>query len=415
MAITGIITEYNPFHNGHLYQLQKIREHNGQAGIICVMSGSFTQRGEAAIADKWTRARLAVLGGADLVLELPFVFAVRSAQDFAGGGVRLLERLGIADTLAFGTEYDDIAMLQKLSDCLRDEATQAKLHERLQAGLSYAAALSTAAASQSGLPEELLREPNTILALEYLQALQRFSCQLQPLIVKRRTSHYHDTEIHACLASATAIRTELSHTVANWQLLRQAMPPASLELLKQKKEQDSLPSMEYLFRPLITRIRCMSYADLRNIYSVNEGLEYKISEAAQQSSSLRELLKNIKSKRYPQSRLQRMLLYILLAFSPASAKSFDAAGPLYARVLAFNGTGRELLRGIKEHATIPLITKTGHYLHTQQRAQGFDSLSLLQQMLAYDTWSSELYALCFKNVLPGTPDFTTSPLYIKTP
>ena len=413
MAVVGIITEYNPFHNGHLYQLQDIRRHQPDAQIICVMSGCFTQRGEAAIADKWQRARLAVLHGADLVLELPFVFAVRSAQHFATGGTALLNRLGIVNTLAFGTEYAEPERLQQLAETLESQETQQRLQELLGQGISYASALAQAAAAGQELDSsQLLKEPNTILALEYLRALTRMKSSIRPMVLKRRISHYNDSCIHASLASGRAIRAGLYRADYDTSLLSQALPPAVWTFLQQQRRTQALPDMELLFRPLLAKLLCMSTEELRQIYAIREGLEYRLLSAIQKSSSLEELLQNVKSKRYLRSGLQRLLLYILLDFSKAEAKGFDASGPLYARILAFNTTGRRLLRECRHQASIPLINKPGQYLHSSEREEGRMNLSPLQQMLAFDTLATELYSLCMPVFQAGKTDFTVSPLYL---
>jgi len=411
MKTVGIITEYNPFHNGHLHQLQEIRRREPAAQIICVMSGSFTQRGEAAILDKWQRAFLAVQNGVDLVLELPFVFSVRSAQHFAAGGVRLLDRLGLVDTLAFGTEYADPLQLQQTASLLGSSRTQERLRLFLQDGLSYPAALAQAAELTTSSAAAMTREPNTILALEYLQAIERFQASLKPLILPRKSSHYHDTVIHSSLASGTAIRAALHAADCDWQRLQPALPPAALHLL-QAKQPLNLPETDRLFLPLKALLLRMGAPELRQIYTISEGLEYKLFSSIQKSSSTKELLQNLKSKRYLQSRLQRMLLYILLDISKEIIAQFDQAGPLYARVLAFNDNGRSMLRRIHQNTALPIITKTSQYLRTRQRIEPMPEASLLLQMLALDTKASEVWGLCFSAPKSGTPDFTTSPLYL---
>lgn len=411
MAVVGIITEYNPFHNGHLHQLQDIRRQLPDAQIICVMSGCFTQRGEAAVADKWQRAQLAVLQGADLVFELPFVFAVRSAQHFAAGGTGLLQRLGIVERLAFGTEYADSEKLQCMANSLDSRETQEKLQLLLKQGISYAAAMSQAVLSDPS-DAALLREPNTILALEYLRALRHGKSTIQPMILQRQRSHSNDCSIHGSLASGRAIRSELYKPEPDTRLLSQTMPEAVWTLLRRQKGEQALPDMEFLFRPLLVKLLCMNTEELRQIYSIREGLEYRLLSAIQKSSSLEELLQNVKSKRYLQSSLQRLILYILLNLSKTETAGFDAAGPLYARILAFNTTGRQLLKECQHSASIPLINKPGKYLNSCKRDQGRSRLSAMQQMLAFDTLSTELYALCMPAFHAGKTDFNRSPLYL---
>ncbi len=187
MKTVGIVAEYNPFHNGHILQIREIRRRFPDARIVVVMSGSFTQRGSVAILDKWTRAASAVRHGVSLVLELPTVFATRSAQYFAGGGVRLLDRLGVIDVLAFGSEYDDLSLLSRLSKEIDTNETTDTLRKALREGASYAAALTGKAGSDA-----VIRHPNVILAVEYLRALKRYDSALMPLPTPRFSASHND-------------------------------------------------------------------------------------------------------------------------------------------------------------------------------------------------------------------------------
>jgi len=194
MEAVGIIAEYNPFHNGHLHHLREAKKQSGAEAAVCVMSGNFTQRGEAALLDKWQRAELAVRCGLDLVIELPLVFALRSAQDFARGGVRLLSQLPAVKSLAFGTEHADLQLLHKISAAAQATSTQLLLQENLKLGQPYAAALAHAIERQCGVSENILREPNTILSVEYLNAIKIFQSPLSPLPIERLISHYADSK-----------------------------------------------------------------------------------------------------------------------------------------------------------------------------------------------------------------------------
>ena len=201
MAV-GIIAEYNPFHNGHAHQISEIKKiYDGE--IVAVMSGSFTQRGSPAILDKFTRARLAVLGGCDLVFELPFVDAVRSAQDFARGGIRLLESLGVVDTLAFGAEITDLERLKIAAAAFDEKFFTEDLRRLMAQGISYAAAVTKILSKVTGLDEKLLRQPNTILAIEYLRGLSE---SISPLIIERVGAAYDDLTLSEKFSSASAIR-----------------------------------------------------------------------------------------------------------------------------------------------------------------------------------------------------------------
>ena len=405
MNVVGIIAEYNPFHNGHRHQIEQIRQHCPGAFCLSVMSGHFTQRGEAAVLDKWQRGAAAVENGLDLVLELPFVFSVRSAQHFASGGVRLLGRLGVVHTLAFGAETTDMSLLNHLAEeSLRPE-TQRQLRRFLGQGFSYAAALEAALPLPSDAPAELLRQPNTILALEYLKAIRRFSSSLTPLALPREGAAYHDTVIGASFPGARAVRTALCQGDSQWQ---KAVPLSLVPPLKEQ-QQRGLPKDEALFLPLLTRLLSSSPKDLRQIYGMNEGLENRFLTAARTAVSLSDLRQTIRSKRYPASRIQRMFLSLLLSLTASQMAHFDDAGPLYARVLAFNNRGRQLLHEIRRTSTIPLVTKAKSFLSA--KAPQKKSEALLCEMLRLDTLAADLWGLTLSPRRPAGLDFMTSPVY----
>lgn len=405
MDVVGIIAEYNPFHHGHRHQLEQIRQHRPGAFCLSVMSGHFTQRGEAAVLDKWQRAEAAVENGLDLVLELPFVFSVRSAQHFASGGVRLLERLGVVETLAFGAETTDTALLHRLSEEILRPETQRRLRRRMGEGLSYAAALEAAISAPSSAPPHLLRQPNTILALEYLNAIRRFSSSLTPLALPREGAAYHDTAIRTPFASASAIRAALSQGGDEWQ---NAVPKSLVPRLKER-QQRGLPRDEALFLPLLARLLSSSPTDLRQIYGMNEGLENRFLSAARTAASLLDLQQAIRSKRYPAARVQRTFLSLLLSLTASQMARFDEAGPLYARVLSFNDRGRHLLREIRKKSALPLVTKAKDFLSPKPPEE--PPKPLLLEMLRLDTLSTDLWGLTLFPRRPAGLDFTTSPSY----
>lgn len=412
MHITGIISEYNPFHNGHKYLIESHRKRLSPDGVIAVMSGSFTQRGEAAILDKWTRAAIAVQNSADLVIELPFCFAVRSAEHFARGGVSLLQRLGIVDRLCFGSECADSALLQRAALLQKMPQFGRELQIELQKGTSYAAAACTALSRLSGIDEAVLRSPNMILGMEYVKSsfdAAKHSFIFNFDIVERRAAGHNDENLHGSFASGTAIRSTVSRG-GSLKDLAKAVPPQTFSELENLKA-ENLPSAARLFLPLLKELRLARPEHLSAVYGMKEGLENRLIECARTARTMKELLDKVKSRRYPYTALQRLLLYILLGISAEQMSAFDSSGPLYARVLAFNGRGRELLRRIKKNAAVPLITKTSSFLNSRTWRQ--DNLTDAEKMLALDIAATELYALCRSVPAPFGADFTTSPVYKK--
>ncbi len=413
MDVIGVIAEYNPFHYGHAWQLRELRRRFPSTdGVIVVMSGSITQRGTPAVLDKWTRAGHAVDGGADLVLELPFVFACRSAQDFARGGVSLLMQLGVVSHLAFGTEAADIAPLERAAREIDTEKIQHRIAHGLSMGLSYAAALSSALAEQLGIEERILRTPNNILGMEYLRALHAKDADITPLALPRKTAAHGETRLRSGITSASSIRTVLERDVPSWEHIAACVLPNVLGDLR-RTHPHALPSHGELLRLLRYEILTMTDTELHSIYGISEGIENRLVRALRMAETYEELLTHASSKRYPKSRIGRLAIHLLLRLQKAQAEDFDHAGCLYIRLLAFNGRGRMLLRRIKKFSPLPIITRTAEVLSSDARARSPAKLSLLQQMLSFDTRATELRTLTLPQPHGGTcgTDFLTSPIY----
>ena len=426
MHITGIIAEYNPFHNGHQYQLEQIRKNHPDTIIAAVMSGSFLQRGTAALLDKWTRAELAVKGGCDVVFELPFAFACRSAQDFARGGVQLLARLGVIDTLAFGAECSSLTTLTAIATAIDSPAVQTQLHERISAGASYAQALTELTASEARIDASLLHTPNNILAIEYLRALKKTPA-IEPLLIPRAGASYHNINIAAPHASASAIRQLLSKaakashaaggklllpqlTAYDSKALQEALPAAGFAAIRQLNASE-LPNLDRLLVPLQALMLRTDNTALQEIAGINEGLENRLRDCLQNAATYDEVLSAAATKRYPKSRIARTLIHLLLGITQTQLAAIDDAGPLYARVLACGPCGRDLLKRIKKAESLPIITKTSAYLTSTQRAQGLAALSPLQQQLAFDTMATDLRHLAMPQIDKKRNDFQQSPRF----
>ncbi len=389
MAV-GIIAEYNPFHLGHAHQISEIKKVS-DAEIIAVMSGSFTQRGTPAILDKWTRARLAVLGGVDLVIELPFVKAVRSAQDFARGGIKILESLGVVDTLAFGAEVADLEKLKFAAAAFKEKFFTEKLHALMSQGVSYAAAVTKILAEVTGLDEKLLRQPNTILAIEYLRALPE---TISPLLIKRVGAAYDDLTLQEKFSSASAIRAAVYSEKPAWEKISEQVPDATLKALLAEK---FLVNENFLFRPIIAKLLTSRAEDLRKIYGMTEGLEFRLLNATAKNFS--ELVKVLVGRRYTASRIRRLLLYFLLNVTAEDIAELDAATCL--RILAFNERGRTLLKKI----SAPTITKLTKHLNRRDIFMRKRTLEPYQKILLYDVLSTNLRGLLFEPPQKGNSQF----------
>ncbi|MBR4153082.1 MAG: nucleotidyltransferase family protein [Selenomonadaceae bacterium] len=400
MAI-GIIAEYNPFHAGHAYQISEIKKICAEE-IIAVMSGSFTQRGSPAILDKWTRARLAILGGVDLVFELPFISAVRSAQDFARGGIKLLESLGVVDKLAFGAELDELEKLKSAAAAFNEKFFTEKLHKDMSQGISYAAAVTKILSEVVGLDEKFLRQPNTILAIEYLRALPE---KISPLLIKRVGAAYDDLTLRENFSSASAIRAALYEESPDWEKISAQVDDETLNALRAEKI-SGLVDENFLFRPILAKLLTARADDLKKIYGMTEGLEFRLLNAAT-AKNFSELVGNLIGRRYTASRIRRLLLHFLLDVTAEQISELDAA--TCARVLAFNERGRALLKKI----STPIITKVTKHLNRRDLFERRRELAPYQKILLLDVLATNLRGLLF-NERKTQSDFSMSPIFIKS-
>ena len=381
MAI-GIIAEYNPFHRGHRYQITEIRRRFGDQSIVAAMSGSFTQRGEPAILDKWIRARLAILGGVDLIFELPTNFVIRSAQDFARGGVELFSKLGSISNLAFGAEIDDLATLEKIARDIDSKSGQDRIRRGIESGLSYAAAVDSA------FEDQIFHQPNNLLAIEYLRSLKKTS--IKPILIPRIDAYYNEANLRNGISSAKSIRLEVTKKSPDWIKIESAGDQnLVLELQKSMK---NFPNLENLFRILLAKLWTMDQNQLRQIRGVNEGIENRILQASQKSSSYLDLIERVRSKRYTRTRIARILLNIMLGID---RDRFDEIQ--YARILAFNQRGRKILRDLKKSSSIPIITKISEH----------------RELLELDITAANLWGLSLSKILPPFQDFFNSPIYLE--
>ena len=379
MRTAGIISEYNPFHRGHAWQIGELRRRLGaETAVVCAMSGSFVQRGDFAIERAHARAEAAVRGGADLVLELPLPWAISSAEGFARGGVSILAATGVVDTLAFGSECGNAAKLQRAAKALLRADFPDALREELAKGLSFAAARESAARALIGEDAAVLREPNDILGVEYCKALLQSGSTIAPLAILRKVVG-HNGGAAKGFASASHIRELLT----NGEDASAYLTAESAAIYARECAAGRAPvTMQNAERAVLSRLRAMCEEDFARYDSGNEGLYRRFYDAARTAASVDELLSAVKSKRYAYARLRRMLL---AAYLDVTAADVPPEVP-YLRVLACNERGRKLLKTIKKTGSAPVLTKSADVRALSEEAQKLFALTARaadQYVLAY--------------------------------
>ena len=393
MKICGIVAEYNPFHKGHAYQIEMARK-AGATHVMAVMSGNFVQRGAPAMAEKHLRAKMALLGGADLVVELPLPFSLASAEAFAHGAVSLMQQSGCVDMISFGAEDDQDALTAALQGLLSprfDELLQAELKK----GDSYAAARTRAVAAIAGdTAAQVLTKPNNILGVEYQKAAAKLDFHPQFVPVKRVGAD-HDSDL-GCggYLSASRIRTLIekgSHHEA-----KSAIPDGAWPILEEALAADQVPvTGKKLEQAVLSSLRRLSAADLSRLPDMRAGLENRFYGAVRQASSLDELYGLIRSKRYPEARARRMVWQAFLGV----AETLQRSCPPYIRVLGMNRKGEEILRAIKEKGSLPVSASLLRLAETSPEAKAFAQL---------EAAAADQYVLGMPQILPCGYDLTAA-------
>lgn len=363
MKITGIIAEYNPFHNGHRYQIQKARQITGADYIIVVMTGNFTQRGTPALIDKYSRAKMALMGGADLVLELPVCFATGSAEYFASGAIALLNQLGCVDSICFGSECGDIVPLKNVAHALVNETDDYKkiLKSKLKNGSTYPVARNAALAETMDgfIPYDMvLGFPNNILGIEYIKALIRQNSSIEPFTNQRIGSDYHSYRLAEAFSSAISIRQSL-FMKDDLELVRPQLPSATYQVMEEDFHKtfpvfDADFSSMLKFKLLLEREKGFTeYMD------VTKAISDKLVRNTFKMQGFDEFCDLLKTKDLTYARISRCLSHILLdIYAEEVAQYMDSGIVFYARALGFNENAAPLSKAIKKNASIPLITKT---------------------------------------------------------
>lgn len=399
MKTLGIVAEYNPFHNGHKYHMNESRRRTGADCIVAVMSGNFTQRGEAAVLDKWTRSRLAVENGVDLVLELPFIFACNRAETFAAGAVDILRAMG-ADWISFGSESGDLSQLAELAGQMAHHGGEIseKRRDIMKTGRSFAKANELAVQAVLGADKSrLLLTPNNILALEYLKRIfywQDKGAALMPVTIKRYGSGYLEANERMGFAGAVAIRRMKARDEFTAYVPENVADALAAALESGRTQEYAQAQFFQLLRAEIIR---SGAEELSRIYCMGEGLENKLKKEMIRVRTLDRLLSAVVSKRYTEAAVRRILAYTLL-----SLKEREPERNLYARVLAFNDVGRKCLRLAKkqESGLLPVITninKDAEACMEAGRTLQYDILAADMYNILYDR---DLYRFSDKVVRP---------------
>jgi predicted nucleotidyltransferase len=418
MRVLGLIVEYNPFHNGHLYHLEQSKSMCNADYVVCVMSGNFIQRGEPAIINKWARTKMALQCGIDLVIELPVPYAMASAEFFAYGAVKILNDIGVVDYLCFGSEKADIDTFCTIADILIHEPEEYKqiLKQSLAKGISFPASRELALkkylcekGSQISDIEAVISSPNNILGIEYIKALKRLNSRIVPLSIKRINNSYNSAEITGSISSATSIRKLISLERGLKEQLDMVLPANCVKILEDEFNSGRGPIYPNLYEQLIiSSIRRMSAEELKLLPYVKEGIENRIKSAAKAGGTLDELIESISTKRYTRTRVQRILSSLMTGFTSEEFDTFNKyGGPQYARILGLNNKGRQLLSMINKSSHLPIITKTANFSKSCN--------PLLKRMLEIESFATDMYVLGYSNPIyrKAGQEFTQNVVIIK--
>ncbi len=402
--VLGIIAEYNPFHNGHLYHLAESKKAVNAGYTVAVISGNFVQRGNTSLTNKWIKTKMALQNGVDLVIELPTIYSVSSAENFASGSIKILNSLKIVDYLSFGTELCDVNLLNEFAEVLYTEPKEyvSILNHELGKGFSFPKARENALLmylNDIRRYANILSSPNNILAIEYLKALKQESSSIIPFSIKRNKVDYNSTEIVDGFASATAIR-KIALTNDVWSL-RKAMPMSSFDLMyDQLRAGKVVPNLSRFEHEIIYNLRKMSLEEIADLPDVSEGLENLIKNAANSCNTIQELVGIIKSKRYTETRIKRILVYCLLGITKKDMLNSKKVSP-YVRVLGFNVRGKELISAIAHsNPKLDIITSPRRYLDESNN-------KVLKAMLEKDIFATDIYTLGYDFDSFSNLDFTT--------
>ena len=392
MKTIGIVAEYNPFHVGHAHHIRETRRlFAEETAVAAVMSGNWVQRGECAVTDKWTRAKMALEGGVDLVLELPTVWAVSSAEGFAKGAVAILEATGVVDTLSFGSECGELTPLRELAQCLNSAEFSRALRRELEPKSSFAQCRRRAVERMLGSEKAaLLDSPNNNLGVEYLRFLP--SGMDAVTIPRRGAAHDSESEVDEFPSASLLRRRMRAGELTGASPFHPLLP------------KEEIADMKWLERAVITRLRSMTLAEAEALPDSGDGLAARLLCAAREAASLEELYALTKTRTYAHSRVRRLVLCVLLGLRAADRP----AAPPYIRVLGFNRRGQALLREMNQKAALPFFVKAAHIHDKTFRRFSPEA----QSLFALEERFTDLYSLCFPTPRPSGLEWTTGPVIL---
>ena len=401
--VLGIIAEYNPFHNGHLYHIAKSKQETGAQYVIAVISGNFVQRGNTSIINKWKKARMALLNEVDLVIELPTIYSISSAENFAEGAIKILNSLGVVEVLSFGMETSDISTLNNIANVLYNEPKEyvTILSHELKKGNSFPKARENALMmylNDIKRYANVMAGSNNILGIEYLKAMRKTKSTIVPIGIKREKVLYNDRYIVDEFASATAIRKMLMTNELND--ISKVMPRNSYLLLGEElKDGHYVIDTSRFEKEIIYNLRRMSKDDIAKLPDVSEGLENSIKNAADSCNTINELINMVKSKRFTQTRIQRILLYSLLGIDKKKMEISKRITP-YSRVLGFNNKGKELISEMMRlNPKLNIVTSVKRYIDNVANKN-------LKEMIETDILATNIYTLGYYKDSYSNLDYT---------
>lgn len=401
--VLGIVAEYNPFHNGHLYHLEQAKKITASNYTVAIISGNFTQRGSTSLFDKWSKAKTALQCGVDLAIELPVLYSISSAENFADGAIKILDSLKILDYIAFGAETANVDILNSIADVLLREPKEYKnlLSQELQKGFSFPKARQNALVAylnDSRKYATVLSSPNNILGVEYLKALKKYRSKISPIAIERYEAGYNDLGYTANIASATAIRNMVKNN--GFEILKNLMPaPSYATLMESIKNGHLVPDLSVFEKQIIYNLRRMSTSQIAQLPDVSEGLEFALKNTANSCSNLVDFLNIIKSKRYTSTRIQRILLYSLLGITKKDMDLSKKVQP-YVRVLGFNERGKFLLSEIaKANPKLEIVTSVKKFYDATSNKN-------LKAMIDKDIEATNVYTIGYDNDSWSNLDFT---------